>query len=141
MNVVIFGSGGHAKVVADIIEQAKVLRLVGVIDEHLPRGSQWRGYEVLGGDSDLPRLVAEFQIRAAVVAIGDPALRAKIAGHIEEISPTLEFPNAIHPAAVVAPTVRFTRGSVVMAGVVINSDTTIGDFCILNTHFRSTTTE
>ena len=139
MNIVIIGGGGHAKVIIDMIEQANVCRIVGIVDQHLPANAAVSGYPMLGADRDLNRLIAELNIEAAVVAIGDNWIRAAVAQSLmdrfgPENTPSLQFPNVIHPRAQIARDVQIGRGNVFMAGAIVNSATSIGDFCIFNTN-------
>jgi sugar O-acyltransferase (sialic acid O-acetyltransferase NeuD family) len=134
MKTVIIGGGGHGRVIIDIVEKAAELKLVGIIDAQLPIGERILGYEVIGREKDLPQLIAERRIRGVVIAIGDNWVRSQVATLMQSLSLRLEFPNAVHPAAQLAKGVRLGRGNVIMAGCVINSNATIGDFCILNTN-------
>jgi sugar O-acyltransferase (sialic acid O-acetyltransferase NeuD family) len=72
-------------------------------------------------------------VQGAILAVGDNWIRAKIASRLRAMSYPLTFPNAVHPAARVAKGVRLGEGNVLMAGAVINSETSVGDFCIFNT--------
>ena len=54
----------------------------------------------------------------------------KITGQNSEI----RFINAIHPSAIIGKKVGLGHGIAIMPGVVINSDSKIEDFCILNTN-------
>jgi sugar O-acyltransferase (sialic acid O-acetyltransferase NeuD family) len=134
MNIVIVGGGGHGKVVIDILEKAGGFHLQGILDSQLRVGDKVMGYEVLGTDSSIPDIVKERAIQGLVVAIGDNWLRSNLVTSIRSSLAGIEFPNAIHPSAQLARDVRLGRGNVVMAGCVVNSAATIGDFCILNTH-------
>ena len=59
--------------------------------------------------------------------------RYLIAQKIFKLIPDFYFVKAVHPAARIAPQVSLKRGTVVMAGAVINSGSEIGEFCIINT--------
>jgi sugar O-acyltransferase (sialic acid O-acetyltransferase NeuD family) len=134
MNVVVVGGGGHGKVLVDILEKMGGIRIAGILDATLPLHQKVLGYEVLGRDGDLSRLVAQHEIQGAVVAIGDNWRRSRVVASIRDLCPGIAFPNAIHPRAELAKNVRLGVGNAIMAGCAVNSDTTIGDFCILNTN-------
>ncbi len=134
MNVVVLGTGGHAKVVIDIIERLPGFQLVGLIDPVLPSGVAVIGHPILGSDADLPALVGRYALGGAVIAIGDNWLRSQVAKRVVDAAPGLAFPAVVHPAAVVARSARVGRGTVVMAGAVVNSEAAVGEFCILNTN-------
>lgn len=133
-NIVIIGSSGHAKVVIDIIEKQGKYTISGLIDYSRGIGEKTLGYAVLGKEEDLPVLIENYNIKGAIVAIGDNFTRSKVAECVERIAPTLKFVTAIHPAASVGVEVSIGEGSVLMAGAVVNSSSSIGRFCILNTN-------
>lgn len=132
-NVIVFGSSGHSKVVVDIIEHEKRFNIVGFCDSFRSVGEETSGYVVLGNEDDLPNLIVQHAIDGVIVAIGDNSIRLKVARSIQEICPNLEFVSAVHPSSSIAKNVVIGKGSVVMAGVVINSHSVVGEFCILNT--------
>jgi len=131
-NIVVLGASGHAKVVIDIIEKDNRFRIAGIVDPLLPKKSMFMGYPVIGHDDDLPKIVENFQIYGAIVAIGDNSLRQRIVRKVSHSVPHLSFVTAIHPRATIGTQVTIGPGTVVMAGAVINSDAKVGSFCILN---------
>ncbi len=123
MKILIVGSGGHAKVVADILSATDTLIPHGFIgktrkDSTLP---------VLGNDEDAKDIPHD----GIVLAIGDNRLRAKIHEIYADRNET--FISAIHPSAVIAPDVIIEPGCMICAGVVVNSGSRIGAHTILNT--------
>lgn len=134
LNIIIKGGGGHGRVIIDIVEKSGQFHLLGILDAQLPPGTNVFGYEVLGSLDDLNKLIIERQVQGVVIAVGDNWLRAKVTRSILLAAPHIAFPNVIHPAAQVGRSVCLGHGNVVMAGVVINSGATIGNFCILNTN-------
>ncbi|QYY30516.1 acetyltransferase [Cupriavidus pinatubonensis] len=129
-NIVIIGSGGHAKSVIDAVETQRKHHIVGLIDTSR---REVMGYRVLGDEAALPILVREYRIDGALIAIGDNSARAQVAKRIMALCPGLRFPAAIHPATSIGRGTTIGEGSVVMAGVVINACSTVGRHCIINT--------
>ncbi|MFC5406789.1 acetyltransferase [Cohnella soli] len=129
-SILIYGAGGHAKAVIDVIEKAGECRVTGLLDRIKPPGTNVYGYQVLGNENDL---AVDESVQGLIVAIGDNWLRAEVAMAIRSIRPDLPFITAIHPNASVARGAEIGEGSVVMAGAVVNSDTRIGKHCILYT--------
>ena len=128
--LVVFGAGGHAKVVIDIIEQQGIHEIAGVLDDDpRHRGNALFGYPVLGTRADLPALLSA-QLRHAIVTIGDNASRAAVAAHLAEQG--WRFASAIHPKASIGRGVEIGPGSVVMAGCVLNADAHLGAQVIVN---------
>lgn len=127
-DVIIFGAGGHGKVVADIIEKEVKYNLVGFLDGVKPVGEQFFGYEILGDESFLKNN----KVFGGIVAIGDNWVRSIISNKILDIDPNFEFINAVHTSAQIGKGVKFGKGNVVMANAIINSDASVGDNCIIN---------
>jgi len=127
-DIFLFGSGGHAKVIADIVERQGEFRIVGLLDDDRARhGSTVFGYRVLGGRTDL----AALGLGVGIVAVGSNSARRKIAEALAGMG--VDFVSAIHPGAWIARGATIGLGTVVMAGAVINSDAEIGRHAIVNT--------
>jgi sugar O-acyltransferase (sialic acid O-acetyltransferase NeuD family) len=131
--ILLFGSSGHASVIADIVEKIGALRIAGLIDSFTGPGSIRFGYPVLGPESELPRIVQATSAEALIVAVGDNHLRTRLVESVRSILPWLPFETAIHPSASIARGVSIGPGTVIMAGAVVNSNASIGSHCILNT--------
>lgn len=130
-NVVVIGSGGHAKVVIDIIECMNQYTIYGIIDPFRTPGEMVNGYRVLGNETILAEI--ENELIGGIVAIGDNWIRSQVVSKIKMVSPCFQYIKAIHPASVIAKSSTIGAGTVVMAGAVINSNCRIGDHCIINT--------
>lgn len=127
-NIVIFGAGGHSKVVADIAE-LNSYTIVGFVDPFIGK-AEFIGKPVFKEIRDIP--VGEY---LAVVALGDNSQRSRVVQEINEHhgDVMLTFVNLIHPRAVIASSAVIGKGTVVMAGAVINSYCQIGEHVIVNT--------
>jgi sugar O-acyltransferase (sialic acid O-acetyltransferase NeuD family) len=132
--IIVFGASGHAKVVIDIIEKQKLYEIFGLIDSFKIKNSLLYDYKVLGDESYLPELVNKNDIYGIIVAIGDNYTRRVIVNKVLALCPNLNFINAIHPNAYIGKNVILGLGNVFMPGVVINSNTCINNFCIVNTN-------
>ncbi len=129
--LVLFGAGGHAKVVIDVIEQQGNYEIAGLLDDDsVHQGSRFFGYPVLGTRADLPALFSA-RLRHAIITIGDNANRAAVAALLNRDG--WQFASAIHPRASVGRGVKIGPGSVVMAGCVVNADAYLGAQVIVNT--------
>ena len=129
--LVVFGAGGHAKVVIDIIEQQGDYEIAGLLDDNIEhKGCSFFDYPVLGTRAELPALISA-QLCHAIVAIGDNAGRAAVAAHLDQHG--WHFVSAIHPRASIGRGVKICPGSVVMAGCVVNADAYLGGQVIINT--------
>lgn len=133
-NIVIIGSSGHAKVIIDIVQKEGKFNIVGLVDPYRAVGEQTLEYSILGKEEDLPELMNDHSLKGVIVAIGDNFIRSKVAAEVKELCPALAFVSTIHPATSIAADVRIGEGSVIMAGATVNSCSSVGRFCILNTN-------
>jgi sugar O-acyltransferase (sialic acid O-acetyltransferase NeuD family) len=133
-NIVIVGSSGHAKVIIDTAEKDGRYKVVGLLDKFKTMHDEVMGYQILGNEEDMPKLVEKYQIQGVFVALGDNFIRSNVVSRVKEITPSIEFVSIIHPSASVATSAKIKEGSVVMPGVSINPMSQIGSFCILNTN-------
>ena len=131
--VVVVGGSGHARVVIDILENESRYRIVGLVDAFKPVHSKAFGYQILGREDDLPRLVAAGVCDAVIVAVGDNWVRAQISKRLQNLVPELHFATAIHPFSQIARDVSIGPGTIIMPGAVVNAGSRIGEGCILNT--------
>jgi sugar O-acyltransferase (sialic acid O-acetyltransferase NeuD family) len=117
----LYGAGGHAKVIIEILEASGV-EIYGLFDDN-PDIRAVLGYKVSCPINTEPVAGTPF-----IIAIGDNYLRKKIASRYP-----LNYGSAVHPSAVISPRATIREGSVVMGKAVINSGTVAGRHVILNT--------
>lgn len=134
--LLVFGAGGHAKVILDIIEKCGEkcgdrqgrYKVVGVVDKLASAGAEFFGYSIFEESDQLGKLAT-----TALIAIGNNALREKVAARAASLIPGLKFATVVHPSAQIGKAVVLGPGTVVMAGACINASTQIGSHCIVNT--------
>jgi sugar O-acyltransferase (sialic acid O-acetyltransferase NeuD family) len=132
MAVVIYGAGGQARVLLELMDRAGICPIAGIVDDNPDfLGTKVDGIAVLGAIERLASLIRVHRIHRAVIAVGNNANRKKLADHAR--AQGLRLPVLIHPHAYVSPTAKMGDGSVVMAGAVISAHTTIGELGIINT--------
>ena len=117
-NVILYGAGGHCKVVIDILE-AVGIGIECVVDDD-PLTSNLLNY---------PLLKAGTKFDQAIITIGYCQIRRKIASSIT----VNDFVTVIHPSAIVSPHSEIGEGTVIMHGAIIQSCAKIGAHCIINT--------
>lgn len=127
--VIIIGAGGHAKVIADIIQKAHD-DIIGFLDDKLEKGKKViSNYEIIGQLEDIERFQQKDEDTYFIIAIGNNKIRKEIAEKYKDIS----YYIAIHPSAQIGLDVVIEKGTVVMANACINSSAKIGKHCIINT--------
>ena len=130
--LVLAGSGGHAKIVIDIIELVGSNKIIGITTQDLNLNS-FQGYPVLGTDAELPKLFGR-GIRYAAVGVGgfrDNERRKAVFSHIKGLG--FNRIRTVHPSAIIARDVQIGEGSVICAGVVLNPGVSIGENVIVVT--------
>jgi sugar O-acyltransferase (sialic acid O-acetyltransferase NeuD family) len=130
--LVIYGAGGHAREMADLVSDVNAERpqwnLLGFLaDEASSASHELNGLPVLGGREWLEQRPADVQV---VVGVGSPQWRRSIA---EALRPCgVRFPVLRHPTAVVSRHVEIGDGTQIAAGCIVTVNVTIGAFVVLN---------
>lgn len=130
--VVVVGASEHAKYTIDILGRQGGSTVVGLVDDR-DVGTDLAGCPVLGRIDDLPALVEQSDIDAAIIGIGDNWSRSRVVRRVEALCPVLGFATAIHPSAQIGSRTIIGPGTVIMAGVVINNDCVVGEHAFLAT--------
>lgn len=126
--VIIIGAGGNAKVIADIIVKNND-ELLGFLDDNIAEGTEiLSGYKNLGKIGESNQFQEQYEDVKFIISIGDSEIREKMAKDY-----SLKYYTAIHPTATIGLDVNIQEGTVVMAHASINSNTSIGSHCIINT--------
>ncbi len=119
--IYLYGAGGHAKVIIDILECCGKT-VSGIFDDD-PAKTIW----------DFPNLkfpgLFNFSSDELILSIGNNLIRKRIADTVNA-----NYYTAIHPSAIISSYSAIGEGSVVMGGALINADARIGKHCIINSH-------
>ena len=127
--IFVFGASGHAKVVVDVLNSRNQYKIHCIVDDNpAVKGIEFCGYHVIGTKEDF---VAAGHKMPGIIGIGDISNHSNLALWLSDKG--YEFVSAIHKNTDLGSGVVVDVGSVVMSGVVINADTTIGKHCIINT--------
>ena len=128
--LVIFGAGGHARVVANAIQAEKANEITFFADIKIPSGSAMLAGRPIRSEAD-GFAAGEAGVKHAFVAIGSNALRARVASQVLEAA--LELIVVVHPSAMLASEVRIGAGTFVSAGAILNPNAVVGRNSIVNT--------
>jgi sugar O-acyltransferase (sialic acid O-acetyltransferase NeuD family) len=121
--VVLVGAGGHAKVVLATLLAAGA-SVAEILDDD---PSRW-GLSLLGHPVSGPIEPARVAGRRAVLAIGDNAVRRRLAREL-----AADWLTVVHPQAIVHSSVSLGPGTIVVAGAVVQPDARLGAHVIVNT--------
>ncbi len=124
--LVVFGAGGHSRVVADLAICAG-FEVLGFVDESMPLGQLILGRAVLGKASWLKGRGQELVV---ALGIGDNRTRAASFQACQDAG--VACPPLIHPRASVSASATIGEGTVVMAGAVVNAEAALGRGVIVN---------
>lgn len=122
--LIILGASGHGKVAADIAIRSGYEEILFLDDN--PEARECLGWPVVGRVSEAEGYQGDF-----FVAIGNPTVRERIQNKLEGQGKNIAL--LIHPSAILGIGVTIGKGSILMAGVVVNPCAEIGKGCILNT--------
>lgn len=127
--IIVFGAGGHAKVLLEAIRLASPSAEIAIIDDS---GSAFSA-ELLGLpiSGDRAWLAANWPEAAVALGIGNNKARAAIADWLRSQGRFLA--TVIHPCAIVSPSASIGSGAFLAAGAVVNAEARIGQGVILNT--------
>lgn len=128
--VVIVGASGFGKEALSLLKYSPNAEVVGFTGPQPEiKGNTIQGVPILGDDRWLEKLRGE-GVDAAVVAIADYKIRAKLARHCRELG--YELINLIHPSSSIASDVELGEGVIIYGGVVINAGVKIGHHVLIN---------
>jgi UDP-N-acetylbacillosamine N-acetyltransferase len=130
--ILIWGAGGHALVVADVIRAGDQYEVGGFLIEPQYRRDTRPALaaQVLGGAEQMAAVLAS-GIHLAVVAVGDCERRLELASLLERHGFSLV--TAVHPRAILSPGIDIGRGTVIAAGAIINAGVKVDPNVIINT--------
>lgn len=125
--LLVFGGGGHGKVVAETAEAIGGFEPIRFLDDRFAQLDGDRRWPVLdpGGYAD------RFAGSAAVVGIGNAGRRLELLAELTAAG--FALPVLCHPTAWISPSATLGDGTVVFAGAVIQADARLGRGVIVNT--------
>lgn len=116
---VIYGGGGHARVIGDAIKLNKD-QLVAYFDDN-------QDLSIINGVPVSSYHESIEQQGKLIIGIGNNEIRRNISKYIVH-----EFGTIVHPKATVAADVVIGEGSIILAGAVIQSGAIIGKHVVIN---------
>lgn len=127
--LIIFGAGGHGKVVADSAVQAG-WTVMGFVDDMIAPGTPRSLPLPVLGDRDWLYASPQNTCRVAL-GIGDNYARMALMKVLETAN--IGLATVMSPFAIVSPFAQIGSGTVIMPGAVVNAGAIIGEGVIVNT--------
>ena len=131
--LIIYGGGGHAKSLIDLIRAEGKYIIEGIVDDGVPAGTDVMGVRVLGSGDILAEL-RQKGISLAVNAVGGIGnITPRLSVYEKLRTSGFTCPTVIHPRAFIEPTAKVGDGGQIFFNAYVGSDTVIGFGCIINT--------
>lgn len=123
--LLVWGAGGNASVVADIVRATDAFEIVGFLDDIDPerKGETFCDAPVLGG-ADALRAIHDDGVADLVVAISENEARVERAARAVEVG--FDLATLVHPTASVAGDARVGPGTVIKSTAVVEPMASIG---------------
>jgi sugar O-acyltransferase (sialic acid O-acetyltransferase NeuD family) len=130
--VLVWGAGGHGKVIVDALMAGGEWEVAGILDEdEEKRGAEVLGVKVFSLEVGVAETARRLDCARVAIAIGDNYARFE---KFEQVRRAGLMPvNVVHPSAHVSCFVKMAEGVTILAGATINPGTTIEDNVCVNT--------
>ena len=122
--ILIYGAGGHAKVVIDTVLREGKYTIIGLVDDGEVAPAVL-GFQVFKRLEEVPSKPSNF-----IVAIGDNKTRKQKFEKLKEAG--WKPATIVHPTAVISEFARIGEGSLICLKANINTDARVGDNVIIN---------
>lgn len=127
--LIVFGSGGHAKVIVEAVRARTPDRRIVMIDDQVAgEGRTVLGLAVIGSREWLASNLPDAPV---ALGVGNNAARWALVCWLLHEGRALE--TVIHPSAVIGATAKVEEGAFVAAGAIVIADARIGRGVIINT--------
>ncbi len=124
-SVFVIGSGGHAKVVIDVLLQNNY-KIKGVLDDDRERiGQQICGINIIATTDYLNTI----KTPSAIIAIGDNKTRKSISQRFNHV----KWVTVVHPQAFVHSSADIGFGTIICAGAIVQPGARLNNHIIVNT--------
>lgn len=133
LDLIIFGVGGLSKDVHFIVDYINSIKstfnLRGFLDDNKNQPKLINGVPYLGGSDYIKTIDYKTHL---IIAVSNPNVIKKIV-QLGSENTNVEFPNLIHPTAIIDHDfLQIGRGNIINASCIISRNVVIGDFNIFN---------
>ncbi|HWQ57026.1 MAG TPA: acetyltransferase [Bryobacteraceae bacterium] len=128
--LLVWGAGGHGKVVLDCATEMNTFQPIAFIDDNYRDVARFCNRDVLGDSCTALTQAADLGFSDFVVAIGNNTTRSRC--FEQALAAGFHPATIVHPRAIVSSSSRIQAGTVVMVGAIVNAGASIGHNCIIN---------
>lgn len=132
-SLIIYGGGGHAKSLIDLIRLDGQYRIHGILDDGIPAGTRILDIPVLGGGDLLPALRRQGLSKAVNAVGGIGSITPRLAVYEKLAAAGFECATVVHPRAFIEPSAHISAGCQVFYNAYIGSEVKVGFGSIINT--------
>lgn len=125
--IIIIGTGGHAVSVLNVA-LGSGMSVIAFVDDN-KAGNDLLGIPIIA----MEQCFEENETANLAIAIGDNTVRERVSNECKSKLPLAHFPSIIHPSAVIGINSKVGYGTVVMPLVNVGPNSSVGNFCIMNT--------
>jgi len=130
-DLLVVGAGGFGKEILHLIPQCNLpYRIMGVVDYE-------KKEKLLVGTEEIP-VIAESELQdtdlsnvGVVIGVANPESLERISLKYKNMGVS-DFPNVIHPSAIISNSVKIGEGNIITQNVIISVDVIIGNFNTIN---------
>lgn len=130
--LVVVGSSGHGRVVADAAALSG-FEVLGFLDDFTAPGATSGRWSILGNCNLLPTLRSSEPALAVAIGIGHNRHRRTVAERIRNLCPDIDLASVLHPSAIISQDASIGEGSFVAAGAVIQTAALVQALSLINT--------
>jgi UDP-perosamine 4-acetyltransferase len=130
IKIIGLGSGGHARVLLDILKKDKRYLFMGLLDK---KKNNFSNIPILGTDKDLSKIYNQ-GIKNCFIGFSDiknTSINLSIFNLLKNKG--FQIINIISESSIISESVVLGEGIKILAGAIINSNTRIGDNVLINT--------
>lgn len=132
--ILLYGAGGHAKTVLEMVQAIGAFRLAGIVDDNAALvGTSVLGIPVIGTREILPQLFAQ-GLRLAANGVGG-IINLNLREQLFDLlaGSGFAFPILQHPRATVEPSAQIFDGVQIFANAYVGSSSVLHEKCMINT--------
>lgn len=131
-HIVLFGAGGHYKVVRDTIDQCNTLNIVSIVPADKSGGEEIDLKKTVF-EPDLKKMWEKIQFDC-FLSVGNNKIRKRLFEEVRKSLPLVSFPVISHPSAEISKNTKIGAGTFVAAHSTIGTHSEIGIQVIINTN-------